>query len=108
MVHGASCSVTGMQMLTEWVFCVCARASTQENWEKRVRVHEYVTNSGPILHPRNLLSTITHVSLLVCTWRKADFPPQKTHANTLAPGEACRQKQRRVPAQIILGAILVI
>ena len=40
----------------------------------------------------NLLSTLTHVSLLVSTQRKADFPPQQTGATRLAPGEACRQK----------------
>ena len=35
----------------------------------------------------NLLSTPTHVSLLVCTRRKADFffPPQQTGATTLMP-----------------------
>ena len=32
-----------------------------------------------------LTSTMTHVSLLVCPRRKADFPPQQTHATTLAP-----------------------
>ena len=40
----------------------------------------------------NLLSTLTHVSSPVCTWCKADFPPQQTRATTLAPGEACRRK----------------
>ena len=32
------------------------------------------------------------LSLLVCTRRKADFPPAQPGATTLAPGEACRQK----------------
>ena len=35
---------------------------------------------------RNLLSTPTHASLLVCTRRKADFPPQQTVTTTLTPG----------------------
>ena len=34
---------------------------------------------------RNLLSTATHVSLLVFTRRKADFPLQQTCATKLAP-----------------------
>ena len=40
----------------------------------------------------NLLSTPMHVSLLVCSRRKADFPPQQTGSTTLGPGEACRRK----------------
>ena len=47
---------------------------------------------GPILAQRNLLPTPTHLSLLVCTRRKADVPPAQPGATTLAPGEACQRK----------------
>ena len=40
---------------------------------------------------RNWLSTPTHVSLLVCKQRKADFPVAQPGTTTLAPGEACRR-----------------
>ena len=30
--------------------------------------------------------------LLVCTWRKAHFPPQQPGATALAPGEAGKRK----------------
>ena len=53
------------------------------------------------LGPYLALSTPTHVSMLVCIQHKADFPPQQTRANRL-------RLERRVPVQMILGAILVI
>ena len=47
----------------------------------------------------NWLSTPLHVSLLVCTWHKADIPPQQTCATKLAPWEVCRRK-----AEVCSGA----
>ena len=61
---------------------------------------------GPILHPAQFLSTPTHVSLLVCTRRKADFPLQQTRATTLE--RRVGEKQRRLPAQMIHGALAAV
>ena len=36
----------------------------------------------------NLLSTATHVSLIVCIRRNADFSPQQTRATTLASAKS--------------------
>ena len=50
---------------------------------------------GPILIRRNLLSTLTHVSLLVCNWRVL-FPPLPRVSklgNDLAPKGAVRRKE---------------
>ena len=44
---------------------------------------------------RNWLSTPTHVSLLVCTRRKADFPPAQPGATTLRLERCVGEKQSR-------------
>ena len=59
---------------------------------------------------RNLLSTLTHVSLLVCNWRRAFFSLHR-HAPVnkgmiLRPMGRFGERRRRVPAQTFPGAIL--
>ena len=53
---------------------------------QRLRVLESQSLRALSCTQHNLLSTPTHVSLLVCTWRKADFHLPQTGAPTLAPG----------------------
>ena len=48
---------------------------------------------------RNLLSTQTHVSLLVCTRRKAGFPQRNQPPLHLCLERRVGEKQRRVPPQ---------
>ena len=55
---------------------------------------------------RNLLPTPTHVSLLVCTRRKAVFSCSKPAPLNLRPERRVGEKQRRVPAQMMHIAIL--
>ena len=47
----------------------------------------------------NWLSTLTHVSLLVCTQCKADFPRSKQAPLPLCLERSVGKKQRRVPAK---------
>ena len=63
---------------------------------------------GPILRSAQLTFYTTHVLLLVCTRHKADVPPVQPGATTLRLERRVGGKQRRVPAQIIPGAILPI